>query len=684
MHTTFASASRSAEPIQQRKPAPVSGNGDATTRELSFGPLRWRLLLFALQAAVLAAVYAHETAHPGVLERSALFAGVVRRGGGGDPARSHRHTHRDGPTADERARRRALASANSSAPAPARPADQLPCDIHEQHPWSVDGLVARGIFTAQDLEASVNNKTGAERDGCPEGYVADKNNMGPGMEGGQEKGGWCFQDDFAEDNWGIKEMWNCAGSVEYYIGRFMGIYALGGSIAVFACVANTVTLMGVLISGTSDTTSWLIAAQTLTDVLFSYVTTVVFIGVLSEGEWLGGSASCVFVGFVIHLCGCASIVSLDVITGVRYQILVVGSRAMRRISFSSAFLAKLYAAVWAFSLLYALVPYMGDGAYVFHPSGLVCYADTELTFYLIFTCVIICGSGLYMAYAYSTMFFVVAKIVKKSVHGSKKNRKLDKLKKEIKVLKMMATVVVVFWLNWSFAFSQFLVGMTGNQVPPVMSALTALFSITNSAINPLLYASMDKQFRNLIKAGMHKFCAATAATMYNQIRRPVTSVAASTVTSENIDKQEKRQKAKNKNKRKGRVVHNQEMIDDGVDSVADNRSAAELRTMHASSAAGGSSSVAGSGDSPSDESRRSRAANSTLNTAGSGGKSTGFTSQKSSARSSFRGTSSVAPTSSGVSTAADASHWDTQEDSTTSSFATTDVDVNSTVEVSLL
>ena len=70
--------------------------------------------------------------------------------------------------------------------------------------------------------------------------------------------------------------------------------------------------------------------------------------------------------------------SLDVITAVRYQIIVIGNKLMKRVSFTTGFLAKCYVGVWVFSLTYAFLPYMGSGEYVLHPSGLVCYADTEV------------------------------------------------------------------------------------------------------------------------------------------------------------------------------------------------------------------------------------------------------------------------------------------------------------------
>ena len=317
-------------------------------------------------------------------------------------------------------------------------------------------------------------------------------------------------------------------------------------------MTNGVSFVGIVLADKRDMTAWMIAAQTLTDLLFSVYLVPIFWRVLQLGEWYTGQTFCFSMGCTIHLLACASILSLDAMTYVRYCIIMGPTRSWPRMT--PRRMKRIYYGAWAFAVVYATFPLYGDGNYVFHPSGLVCYADTGISGWLLWTCGIIGGSAIFMAYAYTKMILEVVRVrargaraaqamvrrASAEVRATAAREAAAKIKREVAILKMMLALVAVFWCNWGFAFAQFLIGMTGNQVPPICSVLTALFTIINSAINPVLYASMNKQFRALVAATLSRLCHRTAGRMgwLAGRRRKVmaaTSVAASTVTSRNLE-----------------------------------------------------------------------------------------------------------------------------------------------------
>ena len=128
--------------------------------------------------------------------------------------------------------------------------------------------------------------------------------------------------------------------------------------------------------------------QCLTDLLFSLCATPVFVRTLATEAWHGGRLTCEFSGFAIHSTGCATILSLAIITHSRWRAIVPLSRRNKRLKpLPFRALNRAYACVWAFSLAYGALPFLGAsvGRYVFHPSGLVCFGEATASPFMVAT-----------------------------------------------------------------------------------------------------------------------------------------------------------------------------------------------------------------------------------------------------------------------------------------------------------
>ena len=189
-------------------------------------------------------------------------------------------------------------------------------------------------------------------------------------------------------------------------------------------------------------------------------------------------------------------------------------------------LHRLYACAWTLAALYALMPLAHGslGQFVLHPGAAVCFTASTSSPFLWATFVVIAVPGGYMAWAYGKMFVVVRGYIKKRVardaaHGAiagrtaflREKEMAEKMRKEIKVLRMLILIVLIYALNWGVAATQFFYGgVGGGETPPLFSAMTALGAITNSAVNPPIYFAMNSRFREVVTATWRRLIARAA------------------------------------------------------------------------------------------------------------------------------------------------------------------------------
>ena len=332
----------------------------------------------------------------------------------------------------------------------------------------------------------------------------------------------------------------CEGAVPHFFEPCTVICWVGMFLCFASIVTNVLCVVGVfgapgIRTDPRQQTVLLIGLQSLTDFVMSWVCTLSYGPTYFSDRWNGAEPTCNFVGVMLHTCSCATILSLCILTYIRYRHLVVGTANMRVVAPPTGTqLARWYGSVWAFSLGYASTPLVAArlgwthayGRYVLHPHSGTCYTETRgTTFYIYLTTFIVATSCVYMVYAYGRMFKVVHRFMRSKAKNfsaatqgtvtseAAKKRHADmvsSMRKQIKVLRMLIVIVGVYVLNWGVVLWQFVMGAAGYETPPVLSLWTAIGAITNSCVNPLIYWAMNQKFRETCTTTWRGTCAGAA------------------------------------------------------------------------------------------------------------------------------------------------------------------------------
>ena len=353
----------------------------------------------------------------------------------------------------------------------------------------------------------------------------------------------------------------CEGAVPHFFDDCGLICPVGMFICFFAIVTNTLCVVGVFgapdVLAPSRQTVLLIGLQSLTDFVMAFACTASYAPTFYNNAWQGGESACSLLGAILHCCAVATILSMCVLTYIRYQHLVVGAAKMQRFTPPTPRrLGVWYGLVWFLSSAYAVGPILANGIkedygrYVLHPQGGTCYAETRgATFNIYLTIFWVGASSAYLVFAYGKMFAIVRKFMRSKAktythtHGAggavnsaqaraRHQGMVAGMKKQVKVLRMLVVIAGVYVANWAFALAQFVMGAAGYETPPLLSLWTAVGAITNSAINPLIYWFMNQKFRETCTATWRRACAGAARTVglpdpvrYYDKRRALRSVA---------------------------------------------------------------------------------------------------------------------------------------------------------------
>lgn len=168
----------------------------------------------------------------------------------------------------------------------------------------------------------------------------------------------------------------------------------------------------------------------------------------------------------------------------------------------------IIAFLWIFSTIFGFIPFMGWRTVIppKHSSGLFCQVPLNLAQgYIITVCVVALFPSIFVLAAYIKIFKTachhelrIAAAVN-SVFRNQNDPKLNIIK-ETKAAKMVALVLGTFIFTWAPLFVIMIVDTTlNNTVNSYVYAGGVIFATLNSALNPLLYASMNSEFRDTFK-----------------------------------------------------------------------------------------------------------------------------------------------------------------------------------------
>ena len=203
-----------------------------------------------------------------------------------------------------------------------------------------------------------------------------------------------------------------------------------------------------------------------------------------------------------------SVANLSAVTFDRFLAVVIPLRY--KSIMTKRVIVPIIAFVWIFSTVFGFIPFMGWRT-VIEPkpgsSGLYCQVPLNLApGYIITVCAVGFLPSIFVLAAYLKIFQTayhheirIAAAIN-SVLRNQSELKLNMIK-EMKAAKMVALVLGAFIFSWAPLFVIMIVDIAmKNAVNSYVYAGGVIFATLNSALNPVIYASMNSEFRDTFKA----------------------------------------------------------------------------------------------------------------------------------------------------------------------------------------
>ncbi|XP_035268967.1 parapinopsin-like [Anguilla anguilla] len=235
----------------------------------------------------------------------------------------------------------------------------------------------------------------------------------------------------------------------------------------------------------------LLVSISVSDLLVCVLGTPFSFAASTQRRWLIGPAGCVWYGFVNACLGIVSLISLAVLSYERYCTMTSPAQAdatnYRNVGIGIAL-------SWGYSIAWTVPPLFGWSRYGPEGPGTTCSVDwasktsSNISYILcLFTfCLIL-------------PFLVIILSYGKLLHGIKQVSRINTTvsrKREQRVLVMVITMVTCFLLCWLPYGIMALLATFGQPglVTPEASIIPSILAKSSTAINPIIYIFMNKQF----------------------------------------------------------------------------------------------------------------------------------------------------------------------------------------------
>lgn len=271
-------------------------------------------------------------------------------------------------------------------------------------------------------------------------------------------------------------------------------------VMLFAFLGNALVLWAVKCNPRLRTTpNYYVMALALTDVLMSFLVMPLSLSVLIAGHWPFNRASCSYHGYTATTLGSASLFILTLTSVNRYFKVVRPNqyRAYFKVKpvLISLILAWLAALIWP---IYFLV----KGTFRYHPGKFCCIYDLDhvslaeglalnITFAVFTFCII--------SFSYFRIFLTIRK------HNANLNNRPENSPrisaKDLNVTRLLFAVVVVYVFCWLPLLTVDTTELfTGQYVfPRQVYQLYSYMVGVNSAVNPIVYAFFNREFKTEFK-----------------------------------------------------------------------------------------------------------------------------------------------------------------------------------------
>lgn len=201
-----------------------------------------------------------------------------------------------------------------------------------------------------------------------------------------------------------------------------------------------------------------------------------------------------------------SVANLGAVTFDRFLAVVVPLRY--KSIMTKRVIVPIIAFVWIFSTVFGFIPFMGWRTVVKPKpgSGLFCQVPLNLApGYIITVCVVGFLPSIFVLVAYLKIFqtaYLHEVRIAAAINSVLRNQTELKLNmiKEMKAAKMVALVLGAFIISWAPLYIIMIVDIAmKNAVNSYIYAGGVIFATLNSALNPVIYASMNSEFRDTFR-----------------------------------------------------------------------------------------------------------------------------------------------------------------------------------------
>ncbi|CAG2217449.1 OPN4 [Mytilus edulis] len=255
----------------------------------------------------------------------------------------------------------------------------------------------------------------------------------------------------------------------------------------------------------------LIMNLALSDLVFSAVNGFPLLTISAfNRKWMWGDAACQLYGFIGGLFGLMSIITLAAISIDRYYNIAEPLKAAQFMTRRKAFM--MIVLVWIWSLVWAVPPIFGWGAYVpegFQTSCTFDYISTEphMRAYMI---------GMYIGgFVLPLVMIIVSYVLIWKAIRKHENEMLNMAKKmkiedirnnqekanaEVRIAKIAMIIVLLYLLSWSPYATVALIAQFGpaEWVTPYVSELPVMLAKAAAMHNPIVYAFSHPRFRQAL------------------------------------------------------------------------------------------------------------------------------------------------------------------------------------------
>lgn len=285
---------------------------------------------------------------------------------------------------------------------------------------------------------------------------------------------------------------------ECVIFSLMMVTALVGNIFVCLAFFKNPTL-------NSRLNNYFIVSLAVSDILMVLLVETLTFGVFITGRWPFHDNLCQFHGVSMYVLGLVSLQTLMLISVARYFKMVKSDVLYKKV-FKKNTVCWMIAASWIFASFPPVIFLLSGNRFVFNSDRTICYPDSSLRSSLI---CLHCTYGIFIVIPSCVIIFCYYKVFKKirahnaqianSAASGHNDIALRSFARESRVTKMLFVTMVGFQLCWIPLYIMELVDLFNDHAPRAAYVMTSFTVTASSSINPIIYAAMNKDFRDSFK-----------------------------------------------------------------------------------------------------------------------------------------------------------------------------------------